>query len=300
MRLAIRHRTEWDAAFTPDLPAWRTCLREVVFLDPIDVEPDAPADVSVDGQAYGLLLEILCGLRSPMVGETEVMGQFKAFLRTLPDDHAAIRRFGQRILADAGTVRERHLRGLGSRSYGSAVRRLVPEGHRIALIGTGQLATKILPFLIEEGREIDQWGRKKDAMGFPVPGSKFPVRVRVLGGPENQEPAPERGTWNPEPRNPVPTVLVVAALAPARVVEDVASAYCDLRLVIDLRGESTEDPVTLDVPVVTLQDVFRDVDAARRRAADQTDAARREIRRLSREFDRHTDIRPFGWDDLCA
>jgi hypothetical protein len=70
--------------------------------------------------------------------------------------------------------------------------------------------------------------------------------------------------------------------------------------VIDLRGESTDDPVTLDVPVVTLQDVFRDVDAARRRAADQTKAARREIRRLSREFDRQSDIRPFGWDDLCA
>src|SRR5262249_28120143 len=104
MRLAIRHRTEWDAAFTPYLPAWRTCLREVVFLDRTDVGPDVAPDVSVDGQAYGLLLEILCGLRSPMVGETEVMGQFKSFLRTLPDDHAAIRHFGQRILADAGTV----------------------------------------------------------------------------------------------------------------------------------------------------------------------------------------------------
>ena len=80
----------------------------------------ANRDPGIRLEAYRLLLEILCGLRSPMVGETQVMGQFKAFLASLDREHAWVNRVGQRLLTDARDVRTRHLQGLGSRSYGSA------------------------------------------------------------------------------------------------------------------------------------------------------------------------------------
>ena len=50
------------------------------------------------------------------------------------------------LLADARTVRARLLMGLGSRSYGSAVRRHIRVAP-VALVGTGMLAQEILPFL---------------------------------------------------------------------------------------------------------------------------------------------------------
>src|SRR4029079_18930940 len=102
---------------------WRTCLREVRFADAIDDCRRHPGPELMDGEAYRHLLEILCGLQSPMLGETQVMGQFKSFLASLDGEYAWLNRVGQRLLADAREIRTRHLQGLGSRSYGSAVRR---------------------------------------------------------------------------------------------------------------------------------------------------------------------------------
>ena len=104
-----------------------------------------------DEAAYAHLLEVICGLGSPIVGETEVMHQFKLFVTGLPAEHAVIRDMSERLLADARVVRARHLVGLGSRSYGSAVRRHVRDCSRVALVGTGMLAQEILPFLPDRG-----------------------------------------------------------------------------------------------------------------------------------------------------
>jgi hypothetical protein len=54
------------------------------------------------------------------------------------------------------------------------------------------------------------------------------------------------------------------------------------------------------VPVVTLAQLFTRMDAERRAAAAQIDAARREIARVSQSYGRREQLRPFGWDDLCA
>ena len=97
-----------------------------------------------DAEAYALLLEIVCGLRSPLVGETEVQAQFKAFLASLDRRRdAPLLRLGQRVLADAKVIRQRHLQGFGAHSYGPLVARHVPEGRRVILVGTGALAAEV-------------------------------------------------------------------------------------------------------------------------------------------------------------
>src|SRR5919109_355258 len=61
---------------------WQTCLRRIVFLhrsEPRDFA-DKPGSQTYFGRdAYQFLLEVICGLHSPLVGENAVMGQFRQF-----------------------------------------------------------------------------------------------------------------------------------------------------------------------------------------------------------------------------
>jgi hypothetical protein len=70
--------------------------------------------------------------------------------------------------------------------------------------------------------------------------------------------------------------------------------------VIDLRGELDMAPLRVSPPVVTLQDLFARMRATHGSAARQVDAARAEIASRSRRYELRDELRPFGWDDLCA
>jgi glutamyl-tRNA reductase len=281
MILAIVDRDRGGQPAPDDVPVWRTCVRDVSFSQAAaPIEGAAPA--LLEGDAYGRLLEILCGLRSPMVGETEVMGQFKAFLAALPPEHGWLGSIGQRLLADARDVRTAHLQGLGSRSYGSVVRRHLGDARLVALIGSGVLAESLLPFLDDEGRAVEVWGRRPAA---PF-GGRF--RYRQLGVPAGAA------------RPGVPAVVVVAAPASSDAIEAVAAFHPMLRRVIDLRGEPGHLPLRVPRPVITLRDVFAEFADVQARVAERVDCARAEIARRASAWERRTDLRPFGWDDLCA
>jgi glutamyl-tRNA reductase len=272
MSLAIVNRAPGDGPIPPGTPVWRTCLREVTFGDAIDdMGPMDRHDVPlVEGDAYRLLLEILCGLQSPMLGETQVMGQFKAFLASLGSDQAWLGRLGQRLLADAREVRTQYLQGLGSRSYGSAVRRYLAGSQHAVLVGAGKLAQEVLPFLADDGRSVDQWGR--DAL-------------------EEIDTAPVSS---------IPAVLIIAAPVASETIDRVAALYVGLQCVIDLRGELGCAPLQVAAPIVTLQDLFARMSASNGSAAGHVAAARADIASRSQRYDLRDELRPFGWDDLCA
>lgn len=284
MAFEILHRDPGTHQIPAGSPTWRTCLREISFSD--DAIAERPSSDSArrltEGDAYRVLLEILCGLQSPMIAETQVMGQFKAFLATLDRDHAWLGRLGQRLLADAREVRTKYLQGLGSRSYGSAVRRHLAGCEHAVLIGTGKLAQEVLPFLADEGRSVDHWGRRED-----VATSSAGVMYRTLDQID-------------EDAVSSPAVLVIAAPVPSDVVERVAARYAGLRSVIDLRAELSTGPLDVGAPVITLQDLFAQMDAANVFASRHVEAARADIARRSRLFEFRDELRPFGWDDLCA
>src|SRR5438105_13482489 len=139
---------------------WQTCLRRILFLNRF--ENSALIEAAENGlavsrgvevyrgkEAYRFLLEVICGLNSPLLGETAVMGQFKEFClhARCPDTPwgVLLRQFTSNILVDAKRVRHDCLQGIGSQSYGSLVRQHVKGMPTVAVLGAGKLAREILP-----------------------------------------------------------------------------------------------------------------------------------------------------------
>ena len=271
----------------PDVPAcaigtpvWRTCRRQVAFVDDICA---IPADVPAwhNEAAYAHLLEVVCGLHSPIVGETEVLHQFKLFADGLSTSQPHWRELCARLLADARTIRATHLIGLGSRSYGSAVRRHVRECSRVALIGTGMLAHEIVPFLVRSDRVIDLWGRRPNC-SLMAAGLTY------------------RQLTSPPLVFEEPVAIIVAAPVAARAIAQVASRYRQPSRLIDLRAEGAVDPPPPIAPTVTLADLFAEFDAVARHTAARVDAAKAAIAQCAGTFAGRARLNPSGWHDLCA
>jgi glutamyl-tRNA reductase len=283
MTFAIAHDDGADrSGGTGDAIVWRTCLRDVTFAPEIG-GLCASGSRLAGRDAYALLLEILCGLRSPIVGETEVLGQFRSFLSSTSRDHVWLHDLARRLLTDAREIRSRHLVGLGSRTYGSAVRRRLAGVRHVALLGTGALGRELWPFLHVDGRTVDVWGRRERCPLPNVPASAY----RRVGGAATSQDA-------------VRPALVIAAPVDAHTISAVASHYAGTELIVDLRGEPDRQPAPALAPLVTLADVFNGMRQAGHHTASKVACARQDIERRSEEFAGRMDLRPFGWDDLCA
>lgn len=140
--------------------AVRTCLREVVIgtrgalpADPAGGTRLSAYESREGAEAYGFLLRLACGLESEIAGETEILGQIKQAWRDHEQAHPLaarrIRPWMQRLLQETKEVRSEHVVNLGSATYGSLARRLLggrTDGVTL-LIGAGQLAATVLPYL---------------------------------------------------------------------------------------------------------------------------------------------------------
>jgi glutamyl-tRNA reductase len=260
---------------------WRTCVREIAFIEPRGAVP--PGAVVRHGEAaYAHILSVICGLESPMIGETEVLHQFKVFAAELAGDQHPLREVGQQLLADARVIRARHLIGLGSRSYGSAVRRSLADQPRVAIAGTGMLAKEIIPFLIRPGRLVDQWGRRPDGQS---PEASVTYRRLQDASPSSIDDV---------------AAIVIAAPLPSREIARLAAAYRDASVLIDLRAEGPQDPPPPIAPIVTLADVFAGVQEATRANEARVAGARDDVQRHARAFATRAKLNPSGWHDLCA
>ena len=99
--------------------------------------------------AYRLLLEITCGLRSELEGETNVFGQIKrAWQEHQEHKTKALEYWFQRLFRDAKRIRTKYLQGLGGQSYGSLCRRLLslPVNAPLGIVGSGDLAHSLVGF----------------------------------------------------------------------------------------------------------------------------------------------------------
>jgi Glutamyl-tRNAGlu reductase, N-terminal domain len=156
----------------PEACAVNTCLRQVL----IGAEPALAAPTlhslrsegfatAAGSEAYHFLLTLSCGLESEIAGETEIFGQIKnswrAFETASPERAAPLRPWMQRLLQDTKEIRSEYVVGLGSATYGSLVRRLLQDvaAGPILLVGAGQLAESIVPFL--DAGEVLIWNRSR-------------------------------------------------------------------------------------------------------------------------------------------
>lgn len=280
---------------------WQTCLRRILFLNAndhaelirsLEAGEIVPPTVQVfrAQEAYGFLLEVICGLNSPIVGETAVMGQFKAFLQDakFPNNSWGnfLRQLATNLMIDAKHVRTTHLQGLGSQSYGSLVRQHVKGMAEVAVLGSGKLAREILPWLIGKTR-VRVFCRNLERANYLR--EEFPEI-------ELNEYSDADAGWNCDQAG-----LVVAAPLKA---EDVAgwaqTQQASFTKCLDLRGEALTDPVNMQTILIPLHELFAALRAERERLAGHVEAARAEILRLVARQKQQAQFRPFGWEDLCA
>ncbi|MES3036484.1 MAG: hypothetical protein V4736_01135 [Bdellovibrionota bacterium] len=87
-----------EQSWANGLPLWSTCQREIIVTDLVTAEQhhlfsraqnsgDTLDQVYTGSDAYQFLLEVISGLHSKLIGETEILGQFKTFLTSIEKDH---------------------------------------------------------------------------------------------------------------------------------------------------------------------------------------------------------------------
>lgn len=274
---------------------WRTCLREVLLLNRSECLTHlAPADANLETyraeNAYRFLLEVICGLHSPLVAETAVLGQFREFCVRAKFPATSwgwfLSQFTADLLEDAKRVRHRHLQGLGSQSYGSVVRQHLTDVQVTAVLGSGKLAKEILPWLIGK-TEVRLFYRNPDS-----------AEILLRDCPQIQlnHLRADDSVWNPEP-----TALVIAApLTGNEIKAWIALQSARFTKALDLRGEAESDPLQTSFPIIKLPELFAAIAADQRKIAPRIAAARAEIDELTSRRSQQAQFRPFGWEDLCA
>ena len=277
---------------------WKTCLRRVLFLNRDEnnalIEAAGKQQQAVEiyerDDAPRFLLEVICGLNSPLVGETAVMGQFREFLSQakFPDSSWGnfLRQLISNLLVDAKRVRHDHLQGLGSQTYGSMVRQQVRGLPMVSVIGAGQLAREILPWLIGKTKVrvyYRSWEHAKELL------NDYPDIELVHFSTEDVSAQPEQTG-----------LLIAAPLAAITVERWVSRQGAAYSKCLDLRGEAETDPLSLSCPVIKLSELFDALRNDRQKLEGRVAAARAEIKQLSQRQMQQAQFRPFGWEDLCA
>jgi glutamyl-tRNA reductase len=274
----------------PHALVWKTCLREIAILDARQVNTsELRADDSFytreDG--YQFLLEVICGLHSPVLGETEVLGQFKNFAARAQEGPAArcTAPWIQRLLSDAKRIRTNHLTGLGGRSYGQLAHTFLSECPRIIILGSGHLTHEIVPWFA--GHQIEILCRRPE------------TATDLL------ERNPEIGIHPLEttmaPAGVATGVIVAAPMTALEIAGWAARLGSEVSTIVDLRGESPCDPIVIDGPhVVHFQEIIDKLETNCRFANARVERARAECAQRAQEFWDRYEIRPFGWEDICA
>lgn len=290
------------------VPLWSTCLRQMAFLNgeqffQIKDSVSESDEVYFSEEAFGFLLQVVCGLRSPLVGETEVQGQFKQFVQSLATQHVlfwnSFSSFFQQILSETKKIRSQHLLNLGSQSYGSLIRRRLKLSEGVSILGSGQLVQEILPWLKEVQRvHIHARSPEKASalkQGFPhVEVHAWPhqihTRTLVIAAPiENQE-----------------LVENLKNVSEGRRILNHSEITFAFDRVVDLRGEeklSLSEIKSLGLSpeqYESLSQLMHEMDQDSLRISEKVKQAQGAIQHCVSVFRRKTLVRPGGWEDLCG
>jgi glutamyl-tRNA reductase len=283
---------DFDQAL-PGAVVWKTCLREVAFVHRDGLRADLlrAGDTVLDGaDAYRVVLEIACGLRSPLVGETEVMGQFRAFVarvERLDAQWAPLKAFCRHLLPNAKAVRTHHLTGLGTRSYRVLAARHLRHVECIAILGAGHLARQLVPALASH--RVGIYCRR--------PASVADLRARY----HDLVVLDLAGDWIDWSTGRSTALIVAAPMSAHEIHSWMARHRQEIGMVLDFRAEGAHDALALPGTTVTpLARMLEQLEVARRFTDERAEAARREIGRHADTYWNRHELRPFGWADLCA
>ncbi len=258
--------------------------------------------------AETFLIEILCGLHSPVTGETEILGQFRQFLNTNAT-HPWVQKWQPRIQAWFGVVkdtRDRFLCGFGSQSYGGYLRRLLSQDKSIQMIGSGSFVEEILPWLVSKNVQVFARDTKKAQVADGPVMKSFSNYLEAGGTLSVQSLSLLQSSSD--------SVLVVAAPLTHQQFAQILSSSLQnkWKMVIDLRRDAREFIETAQYQLLASQVVSNssswiDLEQVMSFFSQQKDllAARRgQALEAIAQWQQHERdravIRPFGWEDLCS
>lgn len=266
-----------------------TCLRSIV----VSESDQAPKvleghDVLKNEAAYEFLLQVICGLHSPMIGETEILGQFKNFAKKNQGHFTQnISDLMESLSKEAKKIRSEFLQNLGCTSYGSLLRKHVRgKNGPIAILGAGSLTQDILPWFGKMDMDIHVFTR------YPVKYQHLTdlYKKLTLKSLDTLAKSETRGT------------LVIAAPLSAQWIQENVDLDSFVKI-YDLRGENETDPILCPASpqkIVTMQSLFSDIQMNQKQAEVTKSKALVEIKNSTVKMSLAERQRPFGWEDLWA
>jgi glutamyl-tRNA reductase len=259
-----------------EAPVWSTCLRSLAFVkSPAAVVTEAQDATYVGARAYAFLLEVVCGLHSPIVGETEVFGQFKIFVDEWLKAQPECSGLAQKVLADAKALRSKHLRKIGNQSYGSWLRKNV-KAKEVHLLGGGQLVREVLPYLNKQGKIVSVHVRDPRKVDFHTGSVKAIPECGFVSG-----------------------ALVIAAPMTAVEIESWLGDK-EPSQIFDLRDNSCADPLKRAGEHHGLRAIFNQIQESKAKLQPVIEKVRADIAVCAEKISAQALVRPQGWDDLCA
>ena len=130
-----------------------TCQRTLVLAmnrDPLNHPlKTSPHEIVTGEAAYLFLLETICGLKSKLIGENEIVGQFKEAYKlyaatTLKDTRLLT--ILEKLFKDAKDIRTQYLIGISQKTYASLTRRHFQKARalHVVIVGSGMLAEDLI------------------------------------------------------------------------------------------------------------------------------------------------------------
>jgi glutamyl-tRNA reductase len=294
-----------SAAWPDQCFVWKTCLRQIVVCPESQVdlleEQLRPQNLSGAGspvhelycgiEAYRFLLQVICGLHSPLLGETEVYGQFKnavsEFALPVGPSGGQLRRLFQALFEDAKKIRQHHLVDLGSQSYGSILRRELRGLKQIHVLGAGHLVQEILPWISKDGCQVHVHCRQPEK----ARGQFKQIENVHLHNIENSDLQGADG------------LVVAAPVSAAWLASWLERANAGaLELIADTRGDSASDRMAEQSAArqLTLSMLHGQISGNQVLLQARKATALKAIDEAVTDRGRFADHRPFGWEDVCA
>ncbi|TGL54140.1 glutamyl-tRNA reductase [Leptospira kemamanensis] len=175
--LILLHTTDPKPKTLDDsrLEVWQTCQRTLVFTDKRIFPLEEGRERFLDGweiyhgyEAYRFLLEVVAGLRSKLLGESEIQAQFRDRFReenTCGSTFAlSLLRLRDQILEQTKQIRSKYLTGIGRQTYGSVTESYLQNHKVVTLLGTGKLVDSILPYLVSKQKQVRLIGRNQNRL----------------------------------------------------------------------------------------------------------------------------------------
>lgn len=139
-----------DQTFRADDSAFviATCQRSII-LQTVAHDGASLHECYEGKQAYTFLLETICGLKSKLLGESEIVSQFKeAFSKYIENQNRSnvIIKVLEKLFKDAKDIRRDYLLEIGQQSYAGISRKILQKTtqNKVLILGSGKLAYDVI------------------------------------------------------------------------------------------------------------------------------------------------------------